>query len=125
MDRNQLLRIRPIIKKAEVNIQTSLIEQFQNETLRPIIKFQHDIWISWFNMHATKFKIDLNHLTSEKKFIAIQNLIGKEKDLKNQVIGMVCGYFTLAEFENYQFNATAINKRIVGMVIERIQSVIA
>jgi len=124
MDRNQLVALRPLIKKAKVNESTNAIEQFQNETLRPIIKLQHELWIAWLQLHLKKYKINLKDLEMVKQMECIQSLIGKEKDIKNQCVGMVCGHFTLEEFAFYQTAIAAINKRIVIMVIERLQSVL-
>jgi len=124
MNRQQLIALRPLIKKAKINVSTNVIEQFQNITLRPIIKFQHELLVIWIQLHLTKYKINLETLEIDKQMECIHNLISKEKDLKNQCIGMVCGHFTLEEFTFYQTEFTEINKRIVTMVIQRLQSVL-
>ena len=44
----QLKQIRPLITKAKVDLTTSSEESFQNATLRPILKFQNDLFVSGF-----------------------------------------------------------------------------
>ena len=124
MNRKQLVEIRPTIKKAQAKELTNDIEAFQNNTLRPIIKLQHDLWIAWFDHHLLKFKVNLRTLKLEKQQEIIQSLISKEKDLKHQCIGIVCGHFSLEEFKFYENNTSEINRRIITMVIQRLQSVL-
>lgn len=121
MDRKRLLKLRPQIGKAKILEQMNAAEYFQNATLRPIIKFQHDLWLLWLEFHLEKYKIALTQKSFEEKTIFIQQFISKEKDLKNQCIGMVVGHFTLEEWEAYHPIAAETNKRIVTMVIQRLQ----
>ena len=41
--------IRPIIIGLDSKIPNSVEEKFQNETLRPIIKMQHDLLLKYFS----------------------------------------------------------------------------
>ena len=40
--------IRPIIKEISTTLNKTVEEQFQNKTLRPIIKLQHDLLLAYF-----------------------------------------------------------------------------
>ena len=56
-DRTQsLLRIRPEIPSAIVHDGMSADEQFQNGTLRPVIKLQNELFIAVFKNYITKHK---------------------------------------------------------------------
>ena len=44
-------------------------EKFQNQTLRPILKFQNDLFIEVFRNYAIKQKNAFFSLTPEKKMI--------------------------------------------------------
>ena len=47
MDREQLKELRPLIPSA-LTENTKEIEHFQNEVLRPILKFQHTFFEHYF-----------------------------------------------------------------------------
>ena len=50
-------------------------ERFQNQTLRPILKFQNDLFLEVFKNYATKQKGVFFTLTPEKKMNYIENAI--------------------------------------------------
>ena len=53
---NDLLRIRPQIKKTQQFSTTSTEERFQNETLRPILKLQNPLLLAVFHNYIEKRK---------------------------------------------------------------------
>lgn len=105
-----------------VNEQSSNDEKFQNQTLRPILKLQNDLFIAVFNNHVNKHKNDFYALSVEKKLQFIENAIQKDIKFRNSLKGMVIGLFTLAEYEVYIQNSSALNKRMMNMLIERLKS---
>ncbi|MBK8600437.1 MAG: glyoxalase [Flavobacterium sp.] len=105
-----------------VNEQSSNDEKFQNQTLRPILKLQNDLFIAVFNNHVNKHKNDFYSLSVEKKLQFIENAIQKDIKFRNSLKGMVIGLFTLAEYEVYIQNSSALNKRMMNMLIERLKS---
>ena len=105
-----------------VNEQSSLDEKFQNQTLRPILKLQNDLFIAVFNNHVNKHKNDFYSLSVEKKLQFIENAIQKDIKFRNALKGMVIGLFTLSEYEVYIQNSSALNKRMMNMLIERLKS---
>ena len=54
MRNQELLSIRPNLSLPV--IETGVIEQFQNTTLRPILKYQHDLLILHFKNYIIKRK---------------------------------------------------------------------
>ena len=48
--------IRPIIIGLDSKIPNSVEEKFQNETLRPIIKMQHDLLLKYFSSYLLSKK---------------------------------------------------------------------
>lgn len=105
-----------------VNEQSSNDEKFQNQTLRPILKLQNDLFIAVFNNHVNKHKNDFYSLSVEKKLQFIENAIQKDIKFRNALKGMVIGLFTLSEYEVYIQNSSALNKRMMNMLIERLKS---
>jgi hypothetical protein len=105
-----------------INEQSSNDEKFQNQTLRPILKLQNDLFIAVFNNHVNKHKNDFYSLSVEKKLQFIENAIQKDIKFRNSLKGIVIGLFTLSEYQVYIQNSSALNKRMMNMLIERLKS---
>lgn len=118
----QLIDIRPEIPSAKINDQMSSEEHFQNATLRPIAKLQNDLLVEAFRNYITKHKNVYYKLTVEKRMAYIENAIQKDIKFRNSLKGMLIGQFTLDEYRTYIQNSSALNKRMMNLVRERIQS---
>lgn len=101
---------------------TTETEIFQNQTLRPILKLQNDLYFSLFTNYALRQKADFSSLSISKKQLFIEQSIQKDAVLKNIFIGMTIGMFTLDELEIYQSDSKVFNKRIITMLMERLKS---
>jgi hypothetical protein len=97
-------------------------EKFQNQTLRPILKLQNELYISLFINYTIRQNADFNTLTTAKKNIFIEQSLQKDFVLKNTFIGITIGMFTLKEMEIYNSETKLFNKRIITMLIERLKS---
>ncbi len=105
-----------------VNQMSSPDEQFQNQTLRPILKLQNDLFIEVFKNHISKHKNDFYSYSVEKKMQFIENIIQKDIKFRNSLKGMVIGLFTIEEYATYIRNSSSLNKRMMNMLIERLKS---
>lgn len=105
-----------------VTNESSSEELFQNEVLRPILKLQNDLFIVSFMNHLTKNKIDFNTQSIDKKMAIIENIIQKDIKFRNALKGMIIGLFTADEYLQYTKNSSSLNKRMMGMLIERLKS---
>ena len=105
-----------------VTDQSSSDEVFQNQVLRPILKLQNDLFIASFVNHVAKNKIDFNTFSVEKKLAMIENAIQKDIKYRNALKGMIIGLFTIDEYAQYIKNSSSLNKRMMGMLIERLKS---
>ncbi|WP_034761323.1 hypothetical protein [Chryseobacterium gregarium] len=97
-------------------------EVFQNQTLRPVLKLQNDLYWSLFINYAVRQNADFNSLSAAKKSNFIEQSLQKDSVLKNIFIGMTIGMFTLQELEIYHLDSKVFNKRIIAMLIERLKS---
>lgn len=97
-------------------------EKFQNQTLRPILKFQNDLFIEVFRNYATKQKGVFFTLSPEKKMNYIENAIQRDIKFRNSLKGIVMGMFTITEYKEYILNSSNINKRMMNLLIERLKS---
>ena len=105
-----------------VTHQSSSDELFQNEVLRPVLKLQNDLFIASFINHLGKNRIDFNSFSVEKKLTTIENAIQKDIKFRNALKGMIIALFTIDEYELYIKNSSSLNKRMMGMLIERLKS---
>lgn len=105
-----------------VTEQSSSDELFQNQVLRPILKLQNDLFIAVLLNHLVKNRIDFNAFSVEKKLATIENSIQKDIKFRNALKGMIIGLFTIDEYELYIKNSSSLNKRMMGMLIERLKN---
>jgi hypothetical protein len=117
-----LKNIRPEISSATINENMSSDERFQNLVLRPAIKFQNDLLIEVFRNYISKHKSVFYNLTLEKRIDYIENAIQKDMKLRNSMKGMIIGLFTVEEYLIYIKNSSALNKRMMNLVKERLLS---
>ena len=116
-----LLQIRPIISNAKITADMSPDERFQNEALRPIIKLQNFLLLAAFRNYIAKHKNTFHELPFEKRLLFIENAIQRDIKFRNSLKGMIIGHFTLEEYDDYIKNSSALNKRMMNMVIERLK----
>lgn len=115
-----LLSVRPTIPSAKINDNMSFDERFQNATLRPIIKMQHDLFIVVFRNYIAKHKNVFYDLSIPKQLAYIDNAIHKDMKFRNSVKGMIIGQFTVEEYALYIQNSSALNKRMMNIVKTRL-----
>ena len=116
-----LLRVRPQIPSALIFENMTRDERFQNQTLRPVIKLQNELLVEAFKNYANKHKGVFFEMTLEKKMHYIENAIQRDIKFRNSLKGMVIGQFTVEEYLTYIENSSALNKRMMNMVIERLK----
>ncbi len=119
---NDLKRIRPDYLTTSINEYMSDDERFQNLVLRPIIKLQHELLVEVFRNYIRKHKNVFYDLTLEKRISYIENAIHKDMKFRNSLKGMVIGMFTVEEYVTYIENSSALNKRMMTIVKERLLS---
>jgi len=115
-------KLRPNIKTIRNNDETSAIELFQNNTLRPILKLQHDLGLTIFKQHCIKIRIMVSNLGKDEKVNLIQNTLSKNHTIRNQFIGIIIGHFNLEELSTYYQSEREFNRRIIQMLKQRIIS---
>jgi len=104
------------------NNHSSIEEEFQNKTLRPILKLQNDLIIQVFKNYLNQNRIHFDTLSLDKKMNTIENAIAKDSQLQNTYKGLIIAFFTLEEYQIYSTVSSGLNKRIRSMLMERLQS---
>ncbi|OMQ09057.1 glyoxalase [[Flexibacter] sp. ATCC 35103] len=105
-----------------VSAQSSPDELFQNQTIRPILKLQNDLFIAVFINYVNKNKADFYSYTVEKKLQTIENSIQKDIKFRNSLKGIIMALFTLEEYDAYIQNSSSLNKRMMNLLVERLKS---
>ena len=117
----KLLQHRPDIPTSKINDQMGSEEYFQNAILRPILKLQNDLFISVFKNYIKKHKNVFYELSLEKKQRYIEHAIQKDIKFRNSLKGIIIGMFTVEEYETYTMNSSALNKRMMNLLIVRLK----
>lgn len=115
------LDLRPTIETKEFENST-VEERFQTQTLRPVLKLQNELLLGLFKNHIIESKNTFYALNPEKKDLFIENSLQKNLALKNKLLGLTIGMFTIEELEVYSTQTNLYNKRIISLIVERIRS---
>ena len=113
-------KLRPVLKNL-INSNTSDLERFQNEVLRPIIKMQNNLLVAFFNNYIRNRKIEFNKLEAEFQKNKINTILTKDINFKNILIGSIIGHFNKNEIKIYLKSKSELNKRIIQMAMQRLQ----
>ena len=119
-EEEKLIALRPDISSKKGD--QTLIEQFQNTTIRPILKHQHSILVLCFTSNVHVQYIVSANSSLLKKQNQLKLFISKQLAFRAQLLGMVTGLFTDAEFEFYLSEKVNLDKRISSMILERFLS---
>ena len=105
-----------------VSAQSSPDELFQNQTIRPILKLQNDLFIAVFINYVNKNKADFYSYSVEKKIQTIENSIQKDIKFRNSLKGIIIALFTIQEYDTYIQNSSSLNKRMMNLLVDRLKS---
>ena len=119
MKDTELIKLRP---KLNLEVKDSNeMEAFQNTTLRPILKLQHDTTFKLLQQstHYKKAiqKVDQSNTDGLNEFI--KKYISTNNRLRQMILGTIIGMMTQAELEFYSNHNSEVNKRILSMQVKR------
>ncbi len=118
-DEVNLQNLRPKIQTETTEDYT--LEHFQNEVLRPILKFQHELFKAEVMNNPSLNKILTSNFPDEIKREQLKSFLQKS-ELRFQFLGQISGLFTINEFNFYNKRKKDLDKRIVSMLIDRLLS---
>lgn len=119
---NPKKQLRPEILSIIKTENFSPLEKFQNETLRPIIKLQHDLILTRFEHYLKQNKINIIELNKTQKTDLMNKLFKSDTRLKNDFRGLIIGLFTLEEYKEYLTISSQLNKRINNMIRQKLDN---
>ena len=118
----QKLSIRPAIPTLEVKEHMASEEEFQNQSLRPILKLQHEILQLLVKSYFEQKKNAFYKLSAERKPGYLKDILLQDRSIVHELRGLVIGQFTTDEMSYYLGNKSEINKRIQSLLLQRISS---
>ncbi len=95
-------------------------ENFQNDTIRPILKMQNDIIIILAQEFLKHRNVTWEKIREKDPFQWLNLNIKRDIPFKHLMIGMVIGQFNEDELKEYLSFQKEMNKRIINMMTERI-----
>lgn len=113
------MELRPHIKKAIVNADSSPEETFQNTVVRQIIKMKHDLLILHTRQNIHKKQKDFNTLSRENQQKFLNASFDKDQAFKSELRGIIIGHFSVDEYQIYSKMPNVINRRILNIIKER------
>ena len=116
----KLKELRPLIETENKTV--TEIERFQNQVLRPILKFQHAIFEIEVSNNPLLEKLLKQELTAERRRFLIKGIVSKI-ELKNQLLGQITGLLTNSEYQFYYSKKKEMDKRIFAMLLDRFLSI--
>ena len=119
--RTQLLTIRPIIEEATTD-KANPMEHFQNETLRPILKFQHDLLIQVMSSYIVKRKGEFYKTPIKGRPKYLEEAVRKDLRFKAMLQGLIVGLFSESEYTFYNNNEAELSRRITDLLVQRFRS---
>lgn len=114
----KLLSIRPSLSAEPAD--DSEMANFQVNTLRPILKMQHDLIIEIFKSYLKEVRQDFSQHSERQQRDFIEQALVKQASLKFTLLGVIVGHFTSEEYGFYQKNQKDILKRLVRFLSKRI-----
>ena len=118
---DQLTALRPALPNVEHNEGSSRAEQFQNEVLRPILKFQNDLLLHVFRQYFEQRKGVFYGLKYKQQKAYIEQVVQKDLRFRSLLTGIIVGHFTEIEWEDYLGDEGELRRRMMTMLIKRVQ----
>lgn len=121
MDRS--VDIKGLRPNLELNNTASTDEEtFQNEVLRPILKYQNEVLQQYFLKTALISKPNFIQEEVKDRRHFIEQKLSKDAIIRNTLIGMVSGLMTAEELGVYLENEREYKRRIISMLVDRLLS---
>jgi len=115
----RLTRVRPVLDIDTTESQA--VEQFQNETLRPILKLLNPTILRLAAARLSRYGVGFAAMDRVDQRDRLRNLIKEDDRLKRTLLGMVVGHLTEDELETYLAHKDEVRRRTVPMLLARAQ----
>jgi len=120
-DEQKLLQLRPELQLP--SLPSGVEEQFQNQTLRPILKMQHPLLARLMLAQIQRYKGTFFQLSKPNRLEWIANTMRDDARLRHLLAGTIVGHFTMDEWSVFEANEAECMRRLMQLMVQRLQSV--
>ena len=92
-----IIQLRPNIETIAESAESSVLEFFQNKTIRPILKLQNQVLIEAFKGLKRQKAATYSRMADIQKRAWIRNVLSKDAIARNVILGIVLGMMTQEE----------------------------
>ncbi|MFK8054891.1 MAG: hypothetical protein AB8F78_02125 [Saprospiraceae bacterium] len=111
--------MRPQVETAEGALP---LEAFQNDTLRPVIKMQHEVILRAWHRYVLEQKGKFYKLNRPDQEAYIRHSYQTNRAFRAFNLGLVCGVLTKVEWETFKLHEKELSKRVYNLVAQRVGS---
>ncbi len=97
------------------------VEQFQNETLRPILKLLNPTILTLVSARLARYGVGFASMDRAGQRDRLRNLMKEDERLKHTLFGAIVGHLTEDELDVYQSHRDEVRRRTVPMLLARAQ----
>lgn len=116
---DKLRQVRPVLNLD--TSESSPIERFQNETLRPILKLLNPTIVRLVAARLARYGVGFANMDRVDQRDRLRNLLKEDARLKQTLLGMVVGHLTEDELAVYLDHEDEVRRRCVPMLLARAQ----
>lgn len=120
--KESIAALRPDIPSIKRMDSMTDVEKFQNDVIRPILKYQHDVIVGYTISKAIDRNSKFANLIAVEKERYLDKVTLKDSKIKQELNGMVLGLMTVEEMHIYLALESEYKRRINTMIRERIVS---
>ena len=120
--KESIIALRPEITTIRTMDNMTDIERFQNQVIRPILKYQHELIIQYALTKAVDRNSKFETLIAIEKERHLDKVTLKDSKVKQELTGMILGLMTVEEINIYLAKESEYKRRIYTMIRERVVS---
>lgn len=116
---DRLQQARPLLDLDTA--ESGSVEQFQHETLRPILKLLNPAILRLVAARLSRYGVGFAAMDREDQRDRLRNLMKEDGRLKQSLLGMVVGHLTEEELDVYLAHEDEVRRRCASMLLVRAQ----
>ncbi|TGE17814.1 hypothetical protein [Hymenobacter elongatus] len=120
-----LLALRPHLTTPLPTEPDSTTGDFQHRTLRPVLKLQNELLLTIVADFIQEHHMAFIARDATEQHRTVAELLGRNVKLRYTIIGSIMGLFTRAEQDFYRQHRSELNRRILELATQRVQSQLA
>lgn len=117
-----LLALRPVLLTPLAAEPDSTAGDFLHRTLRPVLKLQNELLLLLVADFLREHHVAFRTREAAEQLRMVTELLSRNVKLRYTIIGVVIGLFTRAELEFYRQHRSEVNRRLLELATQRVNS---